>query len=79
MSFNKLERKALKQIEVNEGLLSKLAKLFLGSDFQKTMRELERMKKEDPELEAGMASFKQNYDIIKRIHTRVSNDLNSKK
>lgn len=64
--MNKLEQKALRQINLNEGLISLLAKFFLGSKFRDGMRELEKMKKDDPELKAGLASFYQNYKMIKK-------------
>ena len=63
--MNKLEQKALRQINLNEGLLSIVAKFFLGSKFRDAMRELEKMKKDDPELKANMASFYQNYKILR--------------
>ena len=44
--MNKLEQKALRQINLNEGLISLLAKFFLGGKFRDGMRELEKMKKE---------------------------------
>ena len=63
--MNKLEQKALRQINLNEGLISLLAKFFLGGKFRDGMRELEKMKKDDPELKAGLARFYQNYKMIK--------------
>jgi hypothetical protein len=66
MSFNKLERKALKQIALNEGVVSKIAAFFLGKKFRSTMSELERMKKDDPSLAADLASFEQSYKIIQQ-------------
>jgi hypothetical protein len=71
MSFNKLERKALKQIAVNEGIVASIAKFFLGSNFRNSMRELERMKKDDPELKADLASFYQNYKILRNELDRL--------
>ena len=65
--MNKLEQKALRQINLNEGLLSIVAKFFLGSKFRDAMRELEKMKKDDPELKANMASFYQNYKILRNF------------
>lgn len=65
MSFNKLERKALQQIELNEGVVSAIAKFFLGTKFRDAMRDIERMKKDDPELKADLASFYQNYKILR--------------
>ena len=66
MSFNKLEQKALKQITMNEGIVSKIAAFFLGKKFRGTMQELERMKKDDPGLAADLASFEQGYKIIQQ-------------
>jgi len=66
MSFNKLERKALKQIALNEGVVSKIAAFFLGKKFRSTMSELERMKKDDPSLAADLESFEQSYKIIQK-------------
>jgi hypothetical protein len=71
MSFNKLERKALKQIDLNEGIVSSIAKFFLGSKFRNAMREVERMKHEDPELKADLASFYQNYKILRNELDRI--------
>jgi hypothetical protein len=73
MSINKFEQKALNQINLNEGLITKIAGFFLGSKFREAMKEIERMKKEDPELAAGMASLAQNYDVINRVHARLKN------
>lgn len=71
MSSNKFEQKALKQINLNEGLISTIAGFFLGANFRKAMREMEKMKKDDPELKAGMASLAQNYKIIKQVSDRL--------
>ena len=71
MSTNKFEKKALSQINLNEGLISAIAKFFLGSKFRSAMHELEKMKNEDPELAAAMASFEQNYKIIQASHDRL--------
>ena len=71
MSFNKLEQKALKQITMNEGIVSKLAAFFLGKKFRGTMAELERMKKDDPGLAADLASFEQSYKIIQQSVDRL--------
>lgn len=65
MSFNKLERRAFRQISINEGVVSTIAKFFLGTKFRDAMREMERMKKDDPELKADLASFYQNYKILR--------------
>ena len=65
MPTNKFEQQALKQINLNEGLISAIAKFFLGSNFRKSMKELERMKEDDPELKADLASFYQNYKMLK--------------
>jgi hypothetical protein len=78
MSMNKLEQKALRQINLNEGLISTIAKFFLGSKFRDAMREIEKMKKEDPELAAGLASFAQNYKIISNTQKRLNKELNNK-
>jgi hypothetical protein len=71
MSINKFEQKALSQINLNEGLIGAIAKFFLGSKFRASMRELEQMKKDDPELKAGMASLAQNYKIIKQVSDKL--------
>jgi hypothetical protein len=76
MPTNKFEQKALKQINLNEGLIGAIAKFFLGSKFRASMHELEKMKKDDPELEAGLASFAQNYKIISQVHNRLKNERN---
>jgi hypothetical protein len=72
--MNKLERKAYQQINLNEGLISVLAKFFLGGKFRDAMRELEKMKKDDPELKAALASFAQNYKIIRNVRDRLENE-----
>jgi hypothetical protein len=72
--MNKLEQKALQQINLNEGLLSLAAKFFLGSKFRDAMRELEKMKKDDPELKADMASFYQNYKILRKQLDTICKD-----
>ncbi len=64
--MNKLERKAYRQINLNEGLVSVIAKFFLGGKFRSAMSELEKMKKDDPELKAGLASFYQNYKLLRK-------------
>lgn len=71
MPTNKFEQKALKQINLNEGLLTKIAGFFLGSKFRKSMKEIERMKKDDPEFAAGMASLAQNYKIVEDMLDRL--------
>ena len=76
--MNKLERKAYQQINLNEGLVSVIAKFFLGSKFRDAMRELERMKKDDPELKADMASLAQNFKMLNKTVERLENKLNSK-
>lgn len=76
--MNKLEQKALRQINLNEGLISTIAKFFLGSKFRDAMREIEKMKKDDPELAAGLASFAQNYKIISNTQKRLNKELNNK-
>jgi hypothetical protein len=75
--MNKLERKAYRQINLNEGLVSVLAKFFLGSKFRDAMRELEKMKKDDPELKADMASLAQNFKMLDDLRNRLENKLNS--
>ena len=75
--MNKLERKAYRQINLNEGLVSVIAKFFLGSKFRDAMRELERMKKDDPELKADMASLAQNFKMLNKTVERLENKLNS--
>jgi hypothetical protein len=75
--MNKLERKAYQQINLNEGLVSVIAKFFLGSKFRDAMRELERMKKDDPELKADMASLAQNFKMLNKTVERLENKLNS--
>jgi hypothetical protein len=75
--MNKLERKAYQQINLNEGLVSVIAKFFLGSKFRDAMRELERMKKDDPELKADMASLAQNFKKLNKTVERLENKLNS--
>jgi len=64
--MNRLEKKAFRQITLNEGLISVLAKFFLGGEFRGAMRELEKMKKDDPELKADLASFAQNYKMLRK-------------
>jgi len=71
MPTNKFEQKALKQISLNEGLVTKIAGFFLGSKFRKAMKELERMKDDDPEFAAGMASLAQNYKTIDNMLDRL--------
>jgi hypothetical protein len=75
--MNKLERKAYRQINLNEGLVSVIAKFFLGSKFRDAMRELERMKKDDPELKADMASLAQKFKMLNKTVERLENKLNS--
>jgi methanogenic corrinoid protein MtbC1 len=36
------------------------------------MREMEKIKKDDPDLAAGLASFAQNYKIIKQVNDRLA-------
>jgi hypothetical protein len=64
--MNRLEKKALHQININEGIISKIAKAFLSVDFIKAQKALARMKKDDPELAAGMASLDQTWKIIQQ-------------
>jgi hypothetical protein len=66
MSINKFEKTAMNQINLNEGLISAIAKFFLGSEFRTSMREVEKMKKDDPELRAGLDSFYQNYKLLRK-------------
>jgi hypothetical protein len=66
MPTNKFEKKALNEINLNEGLISAIAKFFLGPEFRTSMREVEKMKKDDPELRAGLDSFYQNYKLLKK-------------
>ena len=61
--MNKLEQKAIRQINLNESIMSKLADFFLGSKFRARMREINNMKA-DPELTASLSSLYQNYKII---------------
>jgi hypothetical protein len=75
--MNKLERKAYQQINLNEGFVSAIAKFFLGSKFRNAMRELEKMKKDDPELKADMASLAQNFKMLDDLRNRLENKLNS--
>jgi hypothetical protein len=41
------------------------------------MRELEKMKKDDPELKADMASLAQNFKMLDDLRNRLENKLNS--
>ena len=75
--MNKLERKAYQQINLNEGFVSAIAKFFLGSKFRNAMRELEKMKKDDPELKADMPSLAQNFKMLDDLRNRLENKLNS--
>jgi hypothetical protein len=66
MPTNKFEKKSLNEINLNEGLISAIAKFFLGSKFRTSMREAEKMKKDDPELKASLDSFYQNYKLLRK-------------
>jgi hypothetical protein len=66
MSFNILERKALNQINLVEGIVSRIAAYFLSKRFKEEMKELEKMKKDDLGLAADLQSFEQSYKMIQQ-------------
>lgn len=48
------------------GMLSFITGLFFGKKYRDSMRELERMKKEDPELKKGLDNFYANYKALNK-------------
>jgi hypothetical protein len=48
------------------GMLSFITGLFFGKKYRDSMLELERMKKEDPELKKGLDNFYSNYQALNK-------------
>ena len=68
MSTNKFERKALKQIEeVNEGLLSGIAKLFMSRKVRRQYKSAYKIAKDDPELQAAFQGLKYHHEKLKDL------------
>lgn len=47
-------------------MLSFITGLFFGRKYRKAMRELDRMKEEDPELKEGLKNFYSNYKALSK-------------
>jgi len=72
--MNKLEEQMQENIHVNEGLLSRIAKLFIKGKVKRQYKKAYDIAKDDPELQAALADM-ENYherlnDIIKSLCKR---------
>ena len=68
MSINKFEHKALKQIEqVNEGILSSIAKLFLSKKVKRQYKSAYKIAKDDPELQSALADLENYHGRLNKI------------
>jgi hypothetical protein len=52
-------------------ILNFIAGLFLGKNFRSAVRELDKMKKEGPELKEGLDNFYSNYKAIKKDYDDI--------
>lgn len=58
------------------GLIKFISKLTLGSKFRQAMSEIEKMKKNDPELEKGLANLDANYKVINKLRNNLKSTNN---
>jgi hypothetical protein len=72
--MNKLEKQMQENITLNEGLLSRIAKLFIRGKVKRQYKKAYDIAKDDPKLQAALADM-ENYherlnDIIKSLCKR---------
>jgi hypothetical protein len=72
--MNKLEKQMQENITLNEGLLSRIAKLFIKGKVKRQYKKAYDIAKDDPKLQAALADM-ENYherlnDIIKSLCKR---------
>lgn len=68
MSINNFERKALKQInQVNEGILSGIAKLFMSKKVRRKYKSAYKIAKDDPELQSALADLENYHGRLNQI------------
>lgn len=73
MSNNKLEQKALNQVnELNEGFFTRLFKnLFMSSQGKRAMKNAEKIAKDDPELQAALGDLQSHRDRVKDLFKKL--------
>jgi hypothetical protein len=72
--MNKLEKRILQQINLNEGVLASIAKLFMRRKVKNYYKTAYQLAKDDPELQAALIDL-ENYherlnDIMKSLCDR---------
>ena len=65
--MNKLERKSLRQIYLNESLASIIGRLFFSSKAKKTLKGAIKVMKDDPELKAAMADLRKHMERVEDL------------
>jgi hypothetical protein len=72
--MNKLERRALEQINMNEGVLASIAKLFMRRKIKSRYKKAYKLAKDDPELQAALIDLENHHerlnDIMKSLCSR---------
>jgi len=68
MSTNKFEQDQMDQIrELNEGILSSIAKLFMSSKVKRKYKKVYKIAKDDPELQAALADLEDYHGRLNNI------------
>ena len=66
--MNKLEQKTLDQItELNEGILSSIAKMFMSRKVKSKYRKVYKLAKHDPELQTALADLEDYHGRLNKI------------
>ena len=66
--MNKLEQRTLDQInELNEGILSSIAKMFMSRKVKSKYKKVQKLAKHDPELATALADLENYHGRLNKI------------
>ena len=66
--MNKFERDTLNQInELNEGILSSIAKLFMRRKIKSQYKKVYKIAKDDPELQSALADLENYHERLNKV------------
>ena len=66
--MNKFERDTLNQInELNEGILSSIAKLFMRRKIKSQYKKVYKVAKDDPELQSALADLENYHERLNKV------------
>lgn len=65
--MNKIERQMQENIQLNEGLLSGIAKLFIARKIRKQFKKAYDVAKDDPELQTALIDLESHQERLQKI------------